>query len=254
MSEMASPDTGTMPNGDTGLGGTGGSDGEGGGDGAGGGGDDHQPRTAIRVALIGAAATVAAAVIGGVLAVNAGAVEISLPDSGPSASDLRTTVTSLEQENERLQEQLDEATSTTTTTGGTATTDSEFEPSGPTGTSAGIFRETSGTPVSFNSGSCIDLDSRESNWNIDGGGGDVCLSSSSMGASDVAFVDHEPSLEECRAQTLLENGVPGSVLEPGLQMCLQTGEGRHAYVRVAAVGPERETISLDVKIWDAIDR
>jgi hypothetical protein len=86
-------------------------------------GGKRQRGTDMKVAMIGAVATVIAAVIGGVFAVNAGVVEISVDNSALSKDDLQATVTSLQQENDRLhddnddlQAALDAATSTTTTT------------------------------------------------------------------------------------------------------------------------------------------
>lgn len=75
---------------------------------------ERSRRTNIRVALIGAAGAILAALVGGVLAVNAGAIDVNVLSDTPDRDELRATVTSLESEvdaltdqNEALQRQLD---------------------------------------------------------------------------------------------------------------------------------------------------
>jgi hypothetical protein len=160
---------------------------------------------------------------------------------------LSATATSLEAENEELARQLDdnvEAETPATTTAREA------------GDDPGVFRETSGTPLLLGAGSGADIDSQASNWGVDGPGEDFGVSSSGNSISgrsfgDVKFslVDAPPTFAECEAQTVSQTFVEIAETVVGQKMCVLTTEGRRAYVHIAAMDPEAETISFDVVVW-----
>jgi hypothetical protein len=92
---------------------------------------DRSRRTNVRVALIGATGAILAALVGGVFAVNAGAIDVNVLTDAPGRDELRATVTSLEGEvdvltdqNKALQTRLD----------ATDSSDSTFESDDPSST------------------------------------------------------------------------------------------------------------------------
>jgi hypothetical protein len=215
--------------------------------------------------LIGAAATIVAAAITGVLAVNAGAVEVSLTDRQGEIDGLRSTATSLQRENEELtatnaelEDQVaeadEEAERTTDTTaregeaGGTTPTTSAGSPRTST-----VRRETGGTPLAFSYGYGVDLDSQDADWSIGrwGDGWDIALGNGGdLNTFEVVVVDHVPTEAECDDATVRQSSLPGDQFVEGTMMCTTTDEGRYAFVRVTSIDEEAETASFDVTVWE----
>lgn len=213
----------------------------------------------IKVALIGATATILAAIIAGVLAVNAGAVEISLPDSGTGDDDLGATVTSLERENEELrsdnedlQAQLDDATSTTRTT---TADDNDV----PTADDPAGGPEPEVNSVSLQPSQAIDLDNfRTSTVESDS------LELSRLGSPNMLSsprgynfwpTTRDLTLGTCRA--LVEGDESAQEwffweeLSDGLSFCLLTSESRIAAVTVThkPVSFETGPLELELRVW-----
>jgi hypothetical protein len=167
-------------------------------------------------------------------------------------STLRDEIDGLEQENEGLQEELDDMATTTTT----EPDDSSDDPTTslpdsrtPTDDTPEAYRQTGPGPVVINSGAEIDLDSLEPDWGVRGGGGyELQFGGSTVSGAQFAIVDHQPTIQECEAQTQIVSSVSSELTTPGRQLCVLTDEDRWAYVRIAAVEPY-ETIAFDILVW-----
>jgi hypothetical protein len=72
-----------------------------------------------------------------------------------------------------------------------------------------------------------------------------------VNVSDIlAIVGAPPTIEDCEAQTVRQGGsLEASQTVVGEQMCVRSGEGRWAYVRIAAIDTEAETMSFDIVVW-----
>jgi hypothetical protein len=219
----------------------------------------------IKVALIGAVATIIAAAIAGVVAINTGAVQVSVSDPQADIDDLRTTATSLQQENEELaaantdlEEQLAEAeeaparTTTTTTAGDEGSTTPTTSADGPR--TSTVRRETGGTPLAFSYGYSVDLDSQEADWTVQDGqpsGWDLYWSPyTGLSTYEVVIFDHVPTEAECDDATVRQEGLREVQSVEGTMMCVLTSEDRYAFVRIADVDDEARTASLDVTVWE----
>ena len=103
----------------------------------------------------------------------------------------------------------------------------------------------------------IDIDSQEPDWGIEGTGGDDFGVSSgaqsifggSFGDVKFAIVDETPTFPECEAQTALQIVVEVEQTVVGQKMCVLSSERRRAYVRIADIDTEADTISFDITVW-----
>lgn len=117
-----------------------------------------------------------------------------------------------------------------------------------------IFRQSDG-PVVVSPGRGIDLDSQAPDWGVRGSGDtDFGVSSSgntifSSDRTEFAFVREVPSLAECERQTAIEPIVPLAQTVEDQKMCVYTNQGRTAYVRIASIDDERDTMSFDILVW-----
>lgn len=221
------------------------------------GGHSHETRrTQYTVAIIGAVATIAAAAIAGVLAVNSGAVHVSLTDPADEVDDLRATATSLERENdtlstrnEELQAQIDAAAGGDDTAGGTTVVTSD-----PEARTSSVRRQTSGEPLTFTWAYSVDLDSIDADWGVEHGsesGWDLYLDGfGNVQTQDVVLFDHVPTEAECRDATIRQTQLEDAQSVVGAMMCVLTTEDRFAFVRIAAIDEERRTTSVDVVVWE----
>jgi hypothetical protein len=187
----------------------------------------------IRGALIGAGATVTAAVIAFVGASQARALHVEfgptpmqtvtvMPSPGPTSADPTT-------------------------------------PS-PSPDSTTVRRKTDpNTPLTLTDGYRADLDSRSPNWDVayadtdtrfditwsTGGGG-------GLSANDVALVDGPARPETCIAATAYSDGVPENDLKDGATVCVRTSDHRFAYLTVRPLSPVDDSkVTLDVVVWEA---
>jgi hypothetical protein len=122
-------------------------------------------------------------------------------------------------------------------------------------TSPGVFRTTGDEPIVVGAGGDIDIDSLEPDWGVrtssdqDFG---PSTSTNSIGADSrvkFAFVRNRPTFAECEAQTVFDNIVRTEQTVEGQQMCVWSSQGRTAYVRVADIDRENETMSFDIVVW-----
>lgn len=214
-------------------------------------------RTQLTVAAISAVATVLAAVIAGVLAINSGNVHVSLADPAAEVDEIRATATSLEEVNATLSERNDELESeldavpaaVDRSSGGTTVTTS-----GPESDTSSVRRQTEGVPLTFTWGYSVDLDSIDNDWAVDHGSTSVSdLRLDGYGRLDtyeVVMFDHVPTESECRDATVRQTRLEDEQSKVGAMMCVSTTEDRYAFVRIAAVDEEQRTTSVDIVVWE----
>lgn len=217
----------------------------------------HARRTQLTVAAISAIATVLAAVIAGVLAINAGSVHVSLTDPAAEVDDLRATATSLERVNATLSERNDELeseldavpTAVDRRGGGTTVTTS-----GPESDTSSVRRQTEGVPLTFTWGYSVDLDSIDNDWAVDHGStsvSDLYLDGyGRLNTYEVVIFDHVPTESECRDATVRQTRLENEQSAVGTMMCVSTSEDRYAFVRIAAFDEEQRTTSVDIVVWE----
>jgi hypothetical protein len=160
--------------------------------------------------------------------------------------DLEQQIAHLEEQKASLEADLVEArqtpiTTPTTTRGGTTATTLDPTPE--------VLRQTEGAPVTIRTGTGIDLDTPADNWGVNEGGTDVYVAGSSISGSQFALVTEPPTPTICAASTLPITSIPASQVVVGQQFCVHTEEDRWAYVRIAAIDTEANTISFDVTVW-----
>lgn len=222
--------------------------------------ESAKPRGEMRIALIGAIATIVAALIGGFAIVKSGAVEVNLPSDGPDREELETTVSSLELTNDSLettnsslQEALDEATSTTSTTPTTADDGTTGVTTSPTPLQSEVLRETGTTPLTFSWRYSADLDSTDPNWNVQQGtpsGEDLYVNSGGqVYAGEVTLMDHVATEAECRDATVRQSSLPEDMSVAGTMFCMETDSDHWAFVHIVALDSEARTASFDVTVW-----
>lgn len=219
----------------------------------------------IKVALISAAATVLAALIAGVLAVNTGTVELNAPESGANRDDLRATITSLEQEIDDLRSVNEELRSPDdagdraddgSTAGGTPPVTSS-EPSGQSGE---IVRQA--VDVLLAAGHELDLDTDAPDWAVVAeseatGHTDIGLDSQPAlyagNGAELAVMTAVPTFNDCRqiVEGLGVGGLTATRTSSGTHLCVRTGEGTHAYVEIVEVGENENTasVTLTIRVW-----
>jgi cell division protein FtsB len=173
-------------------------------------------------------------------------LRVTVENQEESLGDLETTNSSLVEENARLSEQLERAEATTTTT---SLPDPNEEPE-----AVQEVLRTSAGPVVVPEGDGIDLDSPEDNWGVTGGSHDFGVSSgadSLTGSWDglIAVVPGPPDVRTCEAQTVTEQVLPVAQTVVGQHLCVQSNEGRWAYVHIAGIDTENDTISFDITVW-----
>jgi hypothetical protein len=171
---------------------------------------------------------------------------------------LDSTVSSLASQNSQLTTENEKLNSTNSslveendTLRGSSTTTTKPASDGPE-----IWRESGANPVviQFNGG--FDLDSLAPNWGIDGNH-DIAASYSSFerhitdsgNSSQFSIVKATPTIEACKAQTIVTERLSTAETVEGQLFCVRTSEGRSGYVRIAAINPTDRTFSFDVLIW-----
>jgi cell division protein FtsB len=172
-------------------------------------------------------------------------LRVTVENQEASLGDLETTNSSLVAENARLSEQLERAQATTTT----SLPDPNEEPE-----AVQEVLRTSATPVVVPEGDGIDLDSPEDNWGVTGGSHDFGVSSgadSLTGSWDglIAVVPGPPDVRTCEAQTVTAQILPVTQTVVGQHLCVRSNEGRWAYVHIAAIDNENDTMSFDITVW-----
>jgi hypothetical protein len=131
------------------------------------------------------------------------------------------------------------ATPSTTTTS-TPTTTTSVDP---------VYRQSeAAVPVPAQYG--IDLDSSAPNWDVKPGSGDIYVSPfvSSITTRKPAIV-RDPTLAKCKAATDVDINLEPAETVVGQQVCIQTSNSRWAYVRIAAIDEDAETMSFDITVW-----
>ena len=165
-------------------------------------------------------------------------LEAQVRQLSESNSKLSAANTEMEAENAKLRQQL-EAT-TPTTSGETA--------SG----SAGIFRQTGASPVVVREHFGIDLDSQASNWGVSPTAPsdlNVSVAAQSVGGKKLAIVRDPPTLQDCEAQTVLQTSLTHGQTVVGQKLCVQTSDGRWAYVQITAIDRPARTMSFRIVVW-----
>lgn len=133
--------------------------------------------------------------------------------------------------------------------GSAAATEADFDDST-------IYRQTGEVPVVVAGGANIDLDSPESDWGVrtsndhDFGPSGAVLS---IGRRDsevkFALVKDQPTVEDCQSQTVFDNFVDIPQTVVGQRMCVWSSQGRVAYVEIADIDKENDTMSFDIVVW-----
>lgn len=65
----------------------------------------------------------------------------------------------------------------------------------------------------------------------------------------------DPHLARRRGPGRVSGGQPGRAFLPGAQtvvgqhLCVRSNEGRWAYVHIAAIDTENDTVSFDITVW-----
>jgi hypothetical protein len=160
---------------------------------------------------------------------------------------LERQIADLEEQKASLEAELEEAeqtpiTTPTATTGGTTATTLDPTPE--------VLRQTGGTPVTIRTATGIDLDTSADNWGVNEGGSDVYVSGGpSISGAEFALVTEPPTPVTCAASTLPVSSINEAQTVVGQQFCVHTDEERWAYVRIAAIDSEANTISFDVTVW-----
>lgn len=181
-------------------------------------------------------------------------LEGQVTDLSDSNEELQQANEELQQANDDLEaenEQLREDNTSDTTDGDDST--SPPTTSGPqAGSTPEVLRETGGTPVVVPVYDGIDLDSLEPNWGIESSGRDLYVGGSArtVSVSDtLEIVPAPPTPDVCEAQTVRDDELTEAETVVGQQLCVRTGEGRWAYVRIAAIDTEARTMSFDITVW-----
>jgi hypothetical protein len=204
------------------------------------------------------------AVLAAALSVVAGGLGIWGVQATSERDDLETTADSIAEERDQLgdelssaQERIDELEAAATST--TTTTTSDITSSGAPGEvspgSAGVFRETGDSPVTFARGYGIDLDTRDTNWGVRNWSGDIKLDKDGgdlslwLSSGRVALVDQVATYDHCEAQTVLQGSLTAEQTVVGQQFCVRTDDDRWAYVKILGLDPGRETVTLHIVVW-----
>ncbi|MBN0042698.1 hypothetical protein JS756_00935 [Streptomyces actuosus] len=120
-----------------------------------------------------------------------------------------------------------------------------------------VYRETGNTPVTIKCQSKIDLDSTAPDWGTDTARGtDIGFcqpldSTRFLWSRDkLSIITSEPTVATCAATTINDRRLTAEQTRKGTQMCVLTSEGRWAYVSIAGVDQERDTISMNITVWN----
>lgn len=212
------------------------------------------------MAAISAVATIVAAVIAGIFAINSGQVHVSLTDPADEVDEVRATATSLERDNERLSDEnaglaAELEAASATPVGERAAGDTTDVTSGPTTRESTVRRQTGTTPLTFTWGYAVDLDTMDADWSVGNGSNsetDVSLNGSTgrLYTDEVVLFDHVPTEAECRDATVRQPSLNADQSVEGALLCVLTTDDRYAFVRIATIDEEQRTTSLDVMVWE----
>jgi len=216
----------------------------------------------VKVALIGATATVLAAFIAGLVAINTGTIQISIPDSGPSGDDLQTTATSLEDKVATLTDELERVAEDRDRWKTRAESASDRGPTSSTSTTQ-ADEDPNGYVLEFGDGTYIDLDTRLASrtggpeFELKLGTGRFFTGEDYDTWADVtvAFVnDSEVSLQGCQTATRIQGEVVHlAELEQDESVCVHTSEDIWAAMKIVEVETEAdlwaEDITFDVALF-----
>jgi hypothetical protein len=139
-----------------------------------------------------------------------------------------------------------ESSTTTTSTPNTTTTST---PTTTTSVDPPIYRQ-SAAAVAVPAQYWIDLDSSAPDWDVKPGGGDIYVSPSvsSITTKKLAIV-RDPTFAKCEAATDVDINLEPAETVVGQQVCILTSNGRWAYVRIADIDADAETMSFDIVVW-----
>jgi hypothetical protein len=114
---------------------------------------------------------------------------------------------------------------------------------------AAIYRQST-TPVVVPAQYGIDFDSLEPDWGVAPGSGDLYVSPtvSSITTRKLAIVG-DPTLAQCEAATDIDINLEPAETVVDQQVCVQSSNGRWAYVRIADIDRDAETMSFDIVVW-----
>ena len=187
------------------------------------------------------------------LADSSSSLEAQVAQLSDRKDELEASNEQLQADNDALREQVESAQSSQSSRG-SDDEDSSTPTTSPTAPSEppAVFRATSGTPVVVAEYSGIDLDSQDSNWGIESDSRDLYVSGGAdhLNVSDtLAIVDAPPTVAQCEAQTVRDEHLDRSQTVVGQQLCVRSGEGRWAYVRIASIDTEAKTISFEITVW-----
>jgi hypothetical protein len=190
------------------------------------------------IAIITAGATIAAAAIGTVVAVDVGTVEVRMVGDGLDSAELQATVDRLEAENAELRSAQEELPA------------QDAPGDSPSGApeDAEAVRSTA-EPISLGEAACLDLDSDAANWDV-GERGDICVDYvSAFIGTDLTVLKDKPSLADCEAQTYLRDDVGPVSGIVGEYVCAWTDGGRLASIEIVDSEPSASTL-LDITVWE----
>ena len=221
--------------------------------GGGGQGSESRRGDAVKAALIGAIATVAAAAIAGGVAVKTGAIEITNEVTGSDLDGLEARVASLEDDLATLQDDVAPQPPANRSDGSGTTTTEAATPE--------IWHETAGSPYPLPYSQTFDLDSPadDGDWGLGAGGSDVSLQIGSIErrlgdsgtSARMAIVDAPPSYETCASEERLvfKEGLATAEVVSGRMLCYQTSEGRWAYVHLVQLDDEARIGYFEIVVW-----
>ncbi|WP_327085992.1 hypothetical protein OIE66_27080 [Nonomuraea sp. NBC_01738] len=108
-----------------------------------------------------------------------------------------------------------------------------------------------GAPITIVLGYEIDLDSRDANWGIGTSvnGRDVHNSSRIDWNRDAAVTSGGPSYDACTRVTGYGTWSQKDRMEPGIEFCARTTEGRYAWVKFVSIADDGP-VKLEVVTWE----
>lgn len=65
----------------------------------------------------------------------------------------------------------------------------------------------------------------------------------------LAIVKDSPTLQDCEAQTVLQTFLTSGQTVVGQKPCVQTSDGRWAYVQLTAIDRSARTMSFKIVVW-----
>lgn len=123
-----------------------------------------------------------------------------------------------------------------------------------------VYHQTGSTPLSVKCRSSFDLDTppEDPTWRVGehGGGKDLSYCADSFSRNlyvpmtvdgTLTAVDHGADYEACAGSTVFDNTMEAA---RGARACVRTDERRWAFVEIVAVDHERDSIDVEIVVWD----